>query len=172
MSLKKHLVQKKAAITDKWFELVVNSYPPDTSHFLHKNRDPFANPVGENTRQNLEILFDLIAGDYDAEKARTAMDTIIRMRAIQDFTPAAAVRFVLDLKPVIQKTLGDKYRAASFSDAWTDLERRIDELALSAFDIYVQCREKIYDLKANETRSRIFKAFAKAGLIKEPADDI
>ena len=171
MSLQKHLTRKKAAITDKWFELIVNSYPPDTSHFLQKNNDPFANPVGLNTRQSLDILFDLLVGDFDADKARAALDTIIRIRSIQDFTPANAVRFVMDLKLIVRKTAG-KNDAASFSDALFGLERRIDELALMAFDVFVACREKIYDLKANETRSRIFSAFARAGLIKEPADNV
>jgi hypothetical protein len=41
-------------------------------------------------------------------------------------------------------------------------------LGLLAFDIYMQCREKIYELKANEMKERTFKAFARAGLVKEP----
>jgi hypothetical protein len=51
------------------------------------------------------------------------------------------------------------------------IERRIDQLGLLAFDIYMQCREKIYDLKANEMRARTFSAFSRAGLIRDPADN-
>jgi hypothetical protein len=42
---------------------------------------------------------------------------------------------------------------------------RIDELSLIAFNIYVECREKIFQLKANEVRDRTFKALRRAGLV-------
>jgi hypothetical protein len=47
----------------------------------------------------------------------------------------------------------------------------IDEMALAAFDVYMQCREKIYEMKANEMKSRTYKALVRAGLIKESDDD-
>jgi hypothetical protein len=35
----------------------------------------------------------------------------------------------------------------------------------------MQCREKIYELKANEMKNRTFRAFERAGLVSEiPAD--
>jgi hypothetical protein len=34
------------------------------------------------------------------------------------------------------------------------------------------CREKIYELKANETRNRTFKAFERAGLIKKDPGEV
>jgi hypothetical protein len=51
------------------------------------------------------------------------------------------------------------------------IDTRIDSLALIGFDIFMQCREKIYDLKTNTERSKIYTAFARAGLIKEIAAD-
>jgi len=35
------------------------------------------------------------------------------------------------------------------------------------FDIYMMCREKIYELKANEVRNRTYRAFKRANLITE-----
>ncbi|MBW2228632.1 MAG: hypothetical protein JRG99_15335, partial [Deltaproteobacteria bacterium] len=50
-------------------------------------------------------------------------------------------------------------------------ESKIDRLSLIAFNLYVQCREKIYELKANEMKNRTFRAFERAGLVSEiPAD--
>jgi hypothetical protein len=34
------------------------------------------------------------------------------------------------------------------------LESRIDELALLAFEIYMQCREKIYECRVNEVKGQ------------------
>jgi hypothetical protein len=52
-----------------------------------------------------------------------------------------------------------------------DLERGIDEMAMAAFDIYVACREKIYELKANESRKQFFGSLKRAGLIVETEAD-
>ena len=51
------------------------------------------------------------------------------------------------------------------------MDVKIDRLLLLAFDIYMECREKIYDLKANEEKNKVFKAFKRAGLISEISDD-
>ena len=40
-----------------------------------------------------------------------------------------------------------------------------------AFDIYMGCRERLYDIKANEEKSKVYKAFKRAGLITEIQDD-
>jgi hypothetical protein len=48
-----------------------------------------------------------------------------------------------------------------------DLDRQIDEMAMAAFDIYVTCREKIYELKATESRNQFFGSLKRAGLIDE-----
>ena len=121
-------------------------------------------------QQNL-LLFDRLNRD----QARQALDPIIRIRAIQDFTPTQATRFVFDLKGVIRNILGAR-RSSNRKDRLNpddiaELERRIDELGLLSFDIYMQCREKLFEIKANEMKDRTFKAFARAGLVKEPEVD-
>ena len=172
MSLPQRLAQKKKKITQKWFEAVINTYPVETARFLKRQSNPFANPVGQTTKQNLDVLFDLLIADLDHAKAEQALDPIIRIRAIQEFTPAQATRFVFDLKTVIHDILHSTAGNQQSTEQMLRLDRRIDELALIAFNIYMKCREKIYELKANEIRSRTFKAFARAGLIKEPPDDV
>ncbi|NNK01255.1 MAG: RsbRD N-terminal domain-containing protein, partial [Desulfatitalea sp.] len=111
-----------------------------------------------------ETLIELLSASPDPAADRQALDPIIRIRAIQDFTASRAVRFVFDLKAIIHAQIPDAQGQAQ-------LDARIDELALTAFDLYMSCREKIYDLKANEVKQRTYKAFAKAGLIKESDDE-
>jgi hypothetical protein len=165
MELVKQLAQKKSAIIKVWFEKVVNTYPIDTAQFLKSQKDPFANPVGRNSLQSLQDIFDLAQGGFDPKTARPLIDPIIRIRAIQDFTPSQAVGFLFDLKALIRETV--PVEAKKDLKALQALDRRIDELSLLAFDIYMQCREKILDLKANEMRARTYAAFSRAGLIKE-----
>jgi hypothetical protein len=168
MTLLKQLAQKKAAIVDKWFELIVQSYPTDAARFFRNNTNPFANPVGQTARQALETLFDMLLQQPDRAVAEKALTPLIRIRAVQAFTPAQAVCFIFDLKGIIHAVAGE----AGGRDEMIQFERRIDDLGLLAFNIYMQSREKIYELKANEVRSRTFKAFARAGLIQDSDDPV
>ena len=169
MSLLKQLSQKKKTIVKKWFDKVVDSYPIDTAQFLKGQSDPFANPVGQTTLRSLDGLFDLIVGNFDQNEARLLIDPVIRIRSIQDFTPSRAVQYIFDLKDIIRGRFGVQSDLETIK-AYDVLDRRIDALGLLAFDIFMQCREKIYDLKANEMRARTYSAFARAGLVKEPDD--
>ena len=171
MSLPQQLALKKATLAAKWFDALAASYAADTARFLKGNQDPFANPVGQNSRQSLDALLDLVLGEYDAEKAAQALDVIIRVRAIQGFAPARAIHFIFALKEILRGQAAQAGGDMQWYAQMRVLEDRIDALAMTAFDLYMGCREKIYELKANEVRSRTFKAFARAGLVKEPPDE-
>jgi hypothetical protein len=93
---------------------------------------------------------------------------MIRIRAVQDFTPSQAVAFIFEVKKVVRKELAseilhDPHMREELA-AW---DSAVDDLVLFAFDIYMQCREKIYDLKANEARNLTFRLLQKAKLIAE-----
>jgi len=165
MSMMAQLVSQKEAIVGKWLARVIDTYPPETARFLRGQKDPFANPVGQTTHQSLAILVDMLLAEMDEAAVRTALDPVIRIRAIQAFTPAQAVGFVFDLKAILRECAGSTPVAG---EAWSRLDGRVDQMALMAFDIYMQCREKIYELKANEMKNTTYKAFARAGLIKDP----
>jgi hypothetical protein len=167
MDLFKQLTKDKKAIVKKWFDQLMDTYPADTAQFFRSQKDAFANPVGQNSLRSLNELFDLIVENFDPKKAQPIIDPIIRIRAIQNFTPTDAVRFVFNLKDIIHHMIPH----AADDKNWRTLDKRIDDLGLTAFDVYMHCREKIYELKANETQKRIFSAFDRAGLIKEPDDN-
>jgi hypothetical protein len=62
-------------------------------------------------------------------------------------------------------------RENSLSEEMTILEARIDEMALLSFDIYMKCKERIYEIKADEVKRMTFRLIQKANLIcevKEP----
>jgi hypothetical protein len=170
MDLVEQLTQKKSSIIKAWFEKVVNTYPIDTAQFLKNQSDPFANPVGQNSLQSLKEMFDVVLGGFDCKTAQPLIDPIIRIRAIQDFTPTQAVRFIFDLKKILREMAAVDVKDGQSLKSLEILDDRIDALGLLAFDIYMQCREKIYDLKANEMRARTYSAFSRAGLIKESDD--
>ncbi len=167
MQIENLLKQRKDTIIKKWFDLVIQTYPADTSKFLKSQKDPFANPVGQNTLRGLEALFDTLLKGMDTETIMSFLDPIIRMRAVQDFTPSKAVSFIYSLKQVIRESLNKELKDKSLSRELLDFETHIDQLALVAFDIYMGCKEKLYELKSHQEKAGVFAAFRRAGLVCE-----
>jgi hypothetical protein len=168
MGLKTILAQKKKPIVNQWVDRVVATYPADTAKFLNAQKDPFANPVGHQTRQSLADAFDELITGADPDTLALRMDPLIRVRAVQTmFSPSQAVGFVFLLKPIIKESLKDRLDNPVLAQELIEFESALDDLALLAFDIYVQCREKIYALKANIEKDKIYKAFVRAGLVCE-----
>ena len=171
MSLDSLLTQKKSAIVKKWFALAIKTYPPDTAKFLESQKDPFANPVGRTIYRGLEALFDELLKEMDLDNITSFLDPIIRIRAIQNFSPSQAIGFIFFLKNAIRENLRKEIPQGQILNELLMFESKIDDLSLIAFNLYMQCREKIYEIKANEMKNRTFKAFERAGLVSEiPAD--
>ena len=171
MRLNNLLAQGKTAIVKKWFVLAIGTYPSDTANFLKRQKDPFANPVGRTIYHGLEALFDQLLEDMDYEAITSFLDPIVRIRAVQNFSPSQATSFIFLLKNVIRDNIKKEDSQAQLFSELLLFESKIDELGLIAFNLYMSCREKIYELKANEMKNTTFRAFERAGLVREtPAD--
>ena len=171
MNLKQHLKEKKPEILKKWFDAIAGTYPGDTASFLKKQKAQFTNPVGYTLSEGMDGLFEgLLQGLLPDEVARF-LDSIVRIRAIQDFSPSEAVTFIFQLKKTVRQELGSEIMAQQgVSEELVAFESAIDDLALYAFDLYMKCREKIYELKANEARSMTFRLLQQAHLIVDNQD--
>lgn len=165
IGLEKILARKKSVIAKKWFDLTAQTYASDTAEFLKSKKDPFANPVGGTLLNGLGGLLEQLIHSMDPETITSHLDPIIRIRAAQNFTPAQATAFILSLKKVLRENLTKELRDSRVAAELITFESKIDQLCLMAFDIYMQCREKIFQISANETRYRTFRAFERAGLI-------
>jgi hypothetical protein len=171
MNLKEHLIEKKPEILKAWFNAVADTYQRDTASFLKKQKAQFTNPVGFTFGEGLEGLFNALLQGMIPDKVSTFLDSIIRIRAIQEFNPSESVSFIFQLKKVIRRELGNEVLSQQGILAeLAEFESAIDDLALFAFDIFMKCREKIYDLKANEARSMTFRLLQQARLIVDNQD--
>jgi len=169
MSSAKALAGKKKEILKHWFQTTVDSYPADTAKFLKNQQDPFANPVGQTTYRSLEALVDALIAGAGRETMMKALDPVIRIRAVQAFTPSKATAFVFSLKQIVRDCLPVESNGAGLDLA--PIDHRIDEMAMAAFDLFMGCREKIYELKATESRNQFFGSLKRAGLIVETEAD-
>lgn len=154
VKLRDALSRKRSSIVEKWFDVILETYPEDTSKFLKKGKDPFANPVRHTILQGIEGVYDALLKEEgeSPETLNDFLDKVIRIRAVQDFSPSQALAFVFSLKGVIREVLGKEIREHHLQDPWLLLETRIDALALRAFDVYMGCREEIYELRVSEVK--------------------
>ncbi len=164
MNLSNHLSKKKPAILKRWFDIILKTYPEGTTTFFKDQKKQFANPVGYTLSHELEIIFEGLVNEreMDLERISPALDSVIRIKAVQDLTPSQALAFLFHLKKVIREELRSEGMAAS--EELMRLDERIDALALLSFDIYMKCREKIFELKANEVKNRTFRLLQMAKL--------
>lgn len=149
MGLNEALAAKRETVLDRWFQAVLATYPADTARFLSGGADPFANPVGHTVREGLGRLYDRFAAGVPDAELSAAIDGIVRIRAVQEFSPSAAVGFVYTLRGILREELAD---AALDRPSLAALEAGVDRLALVAFDVYMQCREKIFEIRVREIK--------------------
>jgi hypothetical protein len=153
------LLQNETAILERWFDLILETYPADTAVLMRKEKDRFANPVGSTILREIEVLFKKLCEGGRDEKYQASLDTILKIRSVQDFSPSKAVGFIFLLKRAIGEILKNEICKEPFIDEWMNLQSRIDELALQAFDIYMDCREKICGIRIDQARAEKEMAF-------------
>lgn len=165
MSFQELLIKHKSAILEDWLKAVLETYPPETARFLRQSKDAFGNPVGATIKTETEHIFDeLLAGKPQGQELNKFLDRIIRIRAVQDFTPDHALSFIFQLKHSVRRRLGKEIEEQGLRDDLLRYEDMVDNLMLLGFAIYMSCREQIYDLKAKEMRNLYAKVLERSGV--------
>lgn len=165
MALKELLAEKKGKIQKRWYQLILDTYPPEAAAFFRRNRDRFENPVGAHVSQGVEGIIDQLLGETEEDQVKQYIDRIVRVRAVQDFSPAEAVRVFPLLKKAIREVLRDELEDPALFKEFLALDEEIDELTLKAFEIYHSCRERLYHIKVEEWKRRMYMLLRKAGLL-------
>ena len=170
MVLEHLLPQKRAAILERWFQLILETYPADTSRFLKQQKDRFINPVGYTISQEIEALYDELLQEMNSDKLAACLDNIIRIRAVQDFPPSQTIAFIFLLKKAIREELASEIAENRVLEELLKFESKIDKLVLLALDIYMKCREKVFEIRVNEAkaeRERVLKLLDRTNLTME-----
>jgi len=168
--LKRILSEKKSSILKGWFEYIIGTYPADSRQFLKRMKDSMSNPVGTTVFEALDPLFDGILNDSDAADLAPHLDKIIRIRAVQEFSASEAVGFVFALKQVVREQLGAELGRPGAGEGLAEFDKSVDHAGLTAFDVYMRCREQIYEIRANNIKNRTFAILEKRGLISRDFD--
>lgn len=147
------VVKKKSVIINNWIQLIFETYSSETSKFLNLEKNRFSNPVGYTTSEAVIQLFDVLLNDVNPGNVKPLLIDLIKIRAVQEFTPSQAVGFVLLIKKVVRNELKEILKEKNDYDELLEFESRVDEVALIAFDLYQECREKVYRIHLNEIKT-------------------
>lgn len=151
MELSEALAKKKKGILALWVERTLNSYT--SPEFFKKSKDPFANPVGVNIANGFAVLLDLLLNKAEQQAYLKPLDQVVRIRAVQDFTPSQALAPFLELKWVVKQVFSSDKETLSLLPELATLDCEIDRMALAAFDIFVECKEQLYRNRIRELKS-------------------
>ena len=171
MELEKYLTEHRRKLVDKWVAAVIETYPKDSVKFFLNTKDPFANPVGNTIKRSIDLLFaEVIKQKMDPAAVNEAMDPIIRLRAVQEFSPSRAIAFILTIKHLLSDALKKHRTDKEVALFLENVAANTDELILIAVDIYGKCREKIYLLRINQSKESLKKLLIKNDLLCEIPD--
>ncbi len=156
---------------EKWLDALMQTYPDESARFFKDTTDPFANPVGATMKKGISELFDVVtAAAFDPEAAHAALEPMIRVRAIQEFSPSQAVGFVTEIKSIIRRDAGRSKAAHPQAEKLQQIGDHADRALLAAFDIYMNCKKKVYELRARQARDSVSQLLIKKELISELPD--
>lgn len=169
MKLKDILFERKNDILEAWFSEIIKTYPDDSHKFFINKKNQFGNPVGYTIHKEIEAILNGLLKGAAPQEAVSYLDEIIKIRAIQDFTPAQAVHFVFLLKNAVRAVLKKELADKNILVQLAPLETEIDGLALVSFDIYMSRRERLYELRAREVKNRTERLLQRVGIMYEHA---
>ncbi|MCL2751060.1 MAG: RsbRD N-terminal domain-containing protein [Coriobacteriia bacterium] len=106
-------------------------------------------PIDELQRERIDALLDWLVSAEEPAAAREHLREICKVKAVLAQTPSEALGFILELKRIIRLVVDGP--AADGKDL-NELDKRIDQLMLLAFDEYSDCRERLMEVKVNEMR--------------------
>lgn len=89
---------KKSAIQENWIEKILDSYPSRSRTFYRTKRDKFLNPVGNVLSSRAGAIVDSLLEGFDEAGLSRLLKDIIKIRAVQDFSPSQALAFLPLLK--------------------------------------------------------------------------
>ncbi|HUL58595.1 MAG TPA: RsbRD N-terminal domain-containing protein [Anaeromyxobacteraceae bacterium] len=173
MTLRERLDERRAAVCDRWLDAVLAEYGALTASRWRREQDAFANPVGHALRTGLPALLEAVLAGGDLAGAAEPLEPIVRIRSVQGLAPSRAVAFVFRLRDAIRGELGVEPAGAGEGAALAEIDGRIEQLALLAFDAYVRLRDQMHRIRQEELRRSVASIVRRwNGVLPEPSTDL
>jgi len=152
MTLAEVLEQKRNLIQSKWTDAVIGSYPTESAKFIVGNKNKFTNPLGYTLENSINIICCNYLNRDIHKECEQAIESMVRLRAVQDFTPTKALGIMFDFKAIVLTEIRDIVDTNDRFDEYLIIETQIDKMIDYALNFYIECRERVNEIKANEVR--------------------
>jgi hypothetical protein len=149
------LEERKDTIVERWVDAVLSVYPSDAAAIFQSQQDPFANPLGHSVREGTRGVFQTILNGMDQDDLREHLDQIVRIRAVQQLTPSQALSFIFTLRSIVREVIPESETDSGLRKGLSELDKKIDEVALTAFELYASRREEVSELRVNEVKRQV-----------------
>lgn len=147
------LLNRKSTILEEWCRVVLATYPAETASFLTAEQDQFCNPIGHVLTQTGELLLEIALSNVERGRAEDGLGDIVRIRAVQDFSPSQALSFVDAMRKAIRREILPMVVEKASLGHLLSIESRLDEALLIALDLYVACKKQIDDIRIKEAKA-------------------
>ncbi len=172
MNLIQRLTEKKSFILKSWQAAILAASATGPAGFPEKQEALVAAATSHSMAQGMEGLFDALLQGVISDDASRFLGSMIGIRAANDFTASQTVAFILEIKKVARRELGAQILDdPGLHEELTAWDSAVDDMALFAFDIYMQSRESILDRRADEEKKKTFRLLKKAGLISDDQEE-
>lgn len=165
MTFENTLAERRAELSEKWADLILQTYPKETQKVWSRQKDRFQNPVGAAIHEATGDLFGQLIEWQDAGVIAASLDRLIRIRAVQDFSPSQAISFVFLLKKLLRDEFFRDMRKDGTLEDLLRFEAKVDNLAMMSFDIYTKSREEVFRFRVEEVKRSQHNLLRKARMI-------
>ena len=136
------LIRKnRSLVLERWRQSVLAFFPQK----MHS-----ATPLAEALSEILAEILDALG--ESPERVGETVNRISRILAVQNFPPSKAMSLFFELKSILREMAPGNEKKKH----WEEFQASIEHLTLQAFDSYMVHREKIYQLKVEESKRQTF----------------
>ena len=166
MTVMEAIAGREEELAQKWASLILGTYPEQTQAVWRNNRDQFSNPVGHAILTATAELIPLLLTWNDAAAVAKSLETLVKIRAVQDFSPGKALSFVFLLKKLLRQEFVQELAARGALEELLSFETRVDNLATIAFDLYVAARDQVSRMRVEEVKRAHTNIVRRANMLK------
>ncbi len=140
-------------IQQKFLDVLLSAYTVSFVSPSAGTGDPFCDPVRSTYYNCAPRLIEWVVNDGNIKEVKENLMSIIRIRSVQNYTPSETISFVLALRWIFRDTIYTSLEEGDREGLFLLFESRIERLLLMALDCYVQCHDKIGQIRINETKA-------------------
>lgn len=133
--------KNRPLVLERWRQSVLAFFPQK----MHSGT-----PLAEALSDVLAEILDAL--DESSERVGETVNRVSRILAVQNFPPSKAMSLFFELQAILREIAPGKVKQIYWDEFRTDME----QLTLQAFDSYMVHREKIYQLKVEESKRQTF----------------